>query len=118
MEKATPGLAGALPDTVRDWELQATVSDTCTIETSYVSDASRGIWRECVKERWEHRSELGAGSFGVVSLQECSSGPRNGSVRAVKRIQMRRGLSVEEVNVLSRELSAIIKFSHELPTLE
>ncbi|RSL58998.1 hypothetical protein CEP54_007470 [Fusarium duplospermum] len=85
----------SLPDLVRDWELDTKfVSDKQTIHTTYVSDPARG-----------------RGSFGVVSLQKCTSGPKSGNVRAVKEIQVTQDRSLDKF--LSREISAIVKFSHK-----
>ncbi|RSL72945.1 hypothetical protein CEP53_000941 [Fusarium sp. AF-6] len=102
----------SLPDLVRDWELDTKfVSDKQTIHTTYVSDPARGRWRSAEEEVWDQTSLLGRGSFGVVSLQKCASGPNSGKVRAVKEIQVTLDRSLDKF--LSREISAIVKFSHK-----
>ncbi|RSM03833.1 hypothetical protein CDV31_010299 [Fusarium ambrosium] len=102
----------SLPDLVRDWELDTKfVSDKQTIHTTYVSDPARGRWRSAEEEVWDQTSMLGRGSFGVVSLQKCTSGPNSGNVRAVKEIQVTLDRSLDKF--LSREISAIVKFSHK-----
>ncbi|RTE83509.1 hypothetical protein BHE90_001980 [Fusarium euwallaceae] len=102
----------SLPDLVRDWELDTKfVSDKQTIHTTYVSDPARGRWRSAEEEVWDQMSMLGRGSFGVVSLQKCTSGPNSGNVRAVKEIQVTLDRSLDKF--LSREISAIVKFSHK-----
>ncbi|KPM36609.1 hypothetical protein AK830_g9974 [Neonectria ditissima] len=102
-----------LPDLVRDWELDSdVVNDDYTIQTTYVSDPTKGLWRARVDERWEHFLTIGSGSYGTVSLQHCTQGPRAGKHQAVKKIQVRPRLSADEAGVLSRELLAIVKFSH------
>ncbi|UPK95333.1 hypothetical protein LCI18_006268 [Fusarium solani-melongenae] len=102
----------SLPDLVRDWELDTKfVSDKQTIHTTYVSDPARGRWRRAEEEVWDQTSLLGRGSFGVVSLQKCTSGPHSGKVRAVKEIQVTLDQSLDKF--LSREISAIVKFSHK-----
>ncbi|KAJ4213247.1 hypothetical protein NW759_011090 [Fusarium solani] len=102
----------SLPDLVRDWELDTKfVSNKQTIHTTYVSDPARGRWRRAEEEVWDQTSMLGRGSFGVVSLQKCVSGPNSGKVRAVKEIQVTLDRSLDKF--LSREISAIVKFSHK-----
>ncbi|KAH7128953.1 kinase-like domain-containing protein [Dactylonectria macrodidyma] len=107
-------MVGNLPDVVRDWELENTIiGDTCVTHTSYVSDHGKGVWRMPVEEKWEQMQKLGQGSFGVVWLQKCTSGPPDGQIRAVKEIRTTLGQSVEETKFMARELSAIVKFSHK-----
>lgn len=113
MSRAIPGLREAISELVRDSELETVVSDASTVEIRHVSDQSRGVVRERREEKWDHQKELGAGSFGVVHLHKCASGPRAGQTRAVKKIRVGSGLSKDDVNAISRELAAIFKFSHE-----
>lgn len=102
----------SLPDLVRDWELETKlVSEKQTIHTTYVSDPARGRWRRAEEEVWDQKTMLGRGSFGVVSLQKCTSGPNSGRLRAVKEIQVTLDGSLDKF--LSREISAIVKFSHK-----
>ena len=101
-----------LPDLVRDWELDTKfISDKQTIHTTYGSDPAKGRWRRAEEYVWDQTSMLGRGSFGVVSLQKCASGPNSGTVRAVKEIQVTLDRSLDKF--LSREISAIVKFSHK-----
>ncbi|KAH6867378.1 kinase-like domain-containing protein, partial [Thelonectria olida] len=103
-----------ISDLVRDWKLDSTIaSDGCTIQTKYVSNPATGQWRTPVVEKWERAKNLGRGTFGVVRLEHCTSGPSAGEVRAVKEIQTAFGSSKVEPVVLFRELLAIIKFSHK-----
>ncbi|KAI8652545.1 Protein kinase domain-containing protein [Fusarium keratoplasticum] len=102
----------SLPDLVRDWELETKlVSEKQTIHTTYVSDPARGRWRRAEEEVWDQKTMLGRGSFGVVSLQKCTSGPNSGRLRAAKEIQVTLDGSLDKF--LSREISAIVKFSHK-----
>ncbi|KAH7131538.1 kinase-like domain-containing protein [Dactylonectria estremocensis] len=104
-----------LPDLVRDWELDNTIiSDTCTIQASYITDPSKGLWRQRVEEKWERKERIGSGSFGVVWRYECVSGPQIGKVGAVKEMEPgERGASPNENKQLVREISTIVKFSHK-----
>ncbi|KAH6876564.1 kinase-like domain-containing protein [Thelonectria olida] len=103
-----------ISDLVRDWKLDSTIaSDGSTTQTKYVSNPATGQWRTPVKEKWERTKNLGRGTFGVVRLEHCTSGPSAGKTRAVKEIQTTFGSSTVEPIVLSRELLAVIKFSHE-----
>ncbi|KAH7125844.1 kinase-like domain-containing protein [Dactylonectria macrodidyma] len=114
MEKDLPDLACQIPDLVRDWELECSeINDACTVHASYVSDPAKGIWRQRIEEKWERKKFLGRGTFGLVSLQECTSGPQVGNDRAVKQISISSGQSTTEMKHLSRELLAVIKFSHK-----
>ena len=100
----------ALIDLVRDWKLESTVQDTGTVHHRHVSDPAAGLWRRPVQERWQRKRELGRGSFGVVWLEECVSGPSQGELRAVKELRKTSaGLRADD----SKELAAILKFSHE-----
>lgn len=102
----------SLPDLVRDWELETRfASDKQTIHTIYVSDPARGRWRKANEEVWDQTTRLGKGAFGVVYLQKCVSGPSSGNLRAVKEIQVTLNESSDKF--LSREISAIVKFSHK-----
>ena len=100
----------ALIDLVRDWKLESIVQDTCTVHSRHVSDPAAGLWRRQVQERWQRKQELGRGSFGVVWLEQCVSGPSQGRLRAVK--ELRKTSSGPRADD-SKELAAILKFSHE-----
>jgi hypothetical protein len=102
-----------LSDLVRDWKLESIVDNNCTIQTRHISNPATGQWRSRVEERWQRKKELGSGTFGIVWLEECTSGPSNGQVRAVK--ELRKGTTPSSMSPtnFSRELEAIFKFSHE-----
>ncbi|KAH8646451.1 kinase-like domain-containing protein [Ilyonectria robusta] len=104
----------AVSDLVLDWRLDSTiVSDSCTQETKYVSNPMTGLWRTRVQETWKRTELLGNGSFGYVWLEQCIAGPRAGKARAVKEIRTRCGSTAYDPLFLSRELLAIMKFSHQ-----
>jgi hypothetical protein len=102
-----------LSDLIRDWKLEGVVDCNYTIQTRYVSNPATGLWRSRVEERWQRTKVLGRGSFGVVWLEECTSGPSSGKVRAVKELKKHIGASCISPASMARELDAIIKFSHE-----
>jgi calcium/calmodulin-dependent protein kinase I len=99
-----------LPDHVLDWKLEVYVDEKSTIQTRYISDPAKGLWRSRVQETWQRTRRLGRGAFGVVNLEECASGPSQGQLRAVK--ELHKG-TVTPLVYYSRELEAIVKFSHE-----
>ncbi|KAK7422573.1 hypothetical protein QQX98_001596 [Neonectria punicea] len=103
-----------IPDLVRDWELDCNVvGDDYTIQTSYVSGSAKGLWRDAHQREMGKPRDDGSGSYGTVSLQHCTEGPRTDKHQAVKRIHVGPTLlSAYEADVLSRELPSIIKFSH------
>jgi serine/threonine protein kinase len=75
----------------------------------HLSNPAKGKRRVRVEEVWQLIKELGRGSFGVVYLNKCTSGPGSGQVRAVKRLR-----KIEEpLLTYHRELEAIAKFSQE-----
>ncbi len=76
----------ALPDLVRDSQLETTVSSDHTLQIVYVSNPATGQRRMRTEERWQRTRALGRGSFGEVWLESCASGPSSGQVRAVKQI--------------------------------
>lgn len=105
-----------ISDLVRDWELQYTMQPGYTVHTKYISDPARGIRRRAVEEKWERdgAKALGRGTFGTVWFERCTSGPSAGQVRAVKQIYKNFGPMSVSTKALSGELSAIMKFSHQL----
>ncbi len=101
----------ALSDVVLDWQLECDVRSDCTLQTRHVTNSAEGLWRERVEERWQRTRELGRGSFGVVWLEKCASGPSSGQLRAVK--ELRKTQTSARPKYYSKELEAIVKFSHK-----
>ena len=103
----------SFPELVRDWKLECDCSDinNSTLQIRHVTNAAEGLWRQRVEERWRRKHELGRGSFGVVWLEECVSGPSEGQLRAVK--QLRKAPHSTTSKYYAKELEAIVKFSHE-----
>ena len=99
-----------LSDVVLDWKLECDVRSDCTLQTRHVTNSAEGLWRERVEERWQRAKELGRGSFGVVWLEKCASGPSSGQLRAVK--ELRKSQASAKSKYYSKELEAIVKFSH------
>lgn len=64
-----------------------------------------------MESKWQRTKELGRGSFGVVWLEKCTSGPDLGQVWAVK--ELRKGTRTVSPVSYARELEAIAKFSLE-----
>ncbi|CAH0004410.1 unnamed protein product [Clonostachys byssicola] len=105
-----------ISDLVRDWELQYTIRPGYIVHTKYISDPARGVRRMAIEEKWERgdAKALGHGTFGTVWFERCTSGPSAGQVRAVKQIYKNFSPMSVSAKALSGELSAIMKFSHEL----
>jgi hypothetical protein len=102
-------MAEGLSDLVHDTRLETKVVGDRTIHTKYISNPITGQRRQRLEETWERIEELGRGSFGVVWLERCISGPRSGTVWAVKELQ--KDQASKSVCNYSRELEAIAKFS-------
>ncbi len=102
-----------LSELVRDWKLECDCSDirNSTLQIRHVTNAAEGLWRQRVEERWRRKQELGRGSFGVVWLEKCVSGPSEGQLRAVK--ELRKAPQSTTSKYYAKELEAIVKFSHE-----
>ena len=101
-----------LPDLVRDSKLEVEVSHDDTVQVAYVSNPTTGQRRTRVEERWRTAREVGRGTFGVVRLETCASGPGVGRVRAVKELWKGTVGSTPAAAVsYLRELEAIAKFS-------
>ncbi|CAH0018992.1 unnamed protein product, partial [Clonostachys rhizophaga] len=116
-QRKQPGqMEDSISDLARDWELQYTIQPGYTVHTKYISDPARGIRRRAIEEKWERddAKALGRGTFGTVWFERCTSGPSAGQVRAVKQIYKNFGPMSVSTKALSGELSAIMKFSHEL----
>lgn len=99
-----------LPDLVRDSQLDVEFRDGCTVHTyleSNLSSLQREVQRE---ETWKQERQIGDGGFGSVWLEICTRGTQRDTVRAVKKIAVRRNNTRDMVYV--RELEAIMKFSH------
>jgi hypothetical protein len=95
----------ALSDLVLDSRLEVAIFADHTVQTEYRS----ARLDDKVEETWTRTKELGSGSYGVVWLEKCMSGPNSGDLRAVKQIRKSEaGLSH---NNYHRELEAIAKFS-------
>lgn len=100
-----------LSDLVRDSKLESVVFGDHTIHTKYISNPAAGQRRVRVEEIWQRTKELGRGSYGVVWLEKCTSGPDSGKVRAVKELM--KGTATMPSAGYARELEAIVKFSQE-----
>ncbi len=101
-------------DLVRDSKLEARFPDNeTTVHTYYVSSAIARRRKARVEERWVRQSQLGSGSFGVVWLEKCVLGSREGQTRAVKALTKGSPGSID----YGRELEAIAKFSHRKVSL-
>lgn len=103
-------------DFIKDTRLEIEVFADHTIQTTFISNPATGQRRTPVHERWQQTKELGHGSFGLVRLEECTTGPSSGELRAVK--ELRKGTADASPNY-HKELEAIAKFSQErVGTLE
>lgn len=103
-------MAQHIPDLVRDSKLEVQVYRRHVIQVDYVSNPELGHRRVRVEQTWQTARRLGSGAFGVVWLEECTSGPEHGKVRAVKEIWKDKSTSTSAIEY-SRELEAIAKFS-------
>ena len=97
------------PDLVRDTKLDITVKEGGTLQVHYLSNPAKGERRVRVEQVWKREKELGRGAFGVVYLEQCSSGYNQGHTRAVKRLRKQDDPSIS----YHRELEAIAKFSQK-----
>lgn len=108
-------IAGALlPDIVRDAKLETQINGDLTIHICHTSNPARRQRPQRVEEVWLRKQVLGKGTFGIVWLETCTSGPNLGELRAVKEIR-KEAVARDKSLVLScaRELEAIAKFSHK-----
>jgi hypothetical protein len=109
------GQSGADPaslasDLVQDMKLDTTFADGKTLHMYHASDPRLSRRSLRIEEHWRSEQLLGRGTYGAVYLETCVLGPRNGQLRAVKRIA-KDGHAV--VVDYSRELVALSKFSHK-----
>jgi hypothetical protein len=102
----------AIPDLVSDSKLEVDVFPDHVIHSDYVSNPSTGQRRTRIEERWENTRTIGRGSFGVVSLQTCTTGPPTGQVRALKELWKGEVAGPSVINYV-RELEALAKFSQK-----
>ncbi len=101
----------ALSDLLLDSKLQAEAFHDHTLQTNFVSNPSTRERRVRVDEKWQRTKKLGSGSYGVVWLEKCLSGPSSGQLRAVK--ELRKEVSHGCTLDYRQELEAIAKFSQE-----
>ncbi len=104
-------MASRIPDLVVDSKLEVECFEDYSIQTRLVSDPATGQRRTLQQERWQRTKVLGRGTFGVVWLEKCATGPSLGKLRAVKEIIKQTASA--SATAYSRELEAIAKFSQE-----
>jgi len=98
--------SSALPELVRDFELNATIRGKQTVHNRV-----SGRREAPQKETWERRKKLGRGGFGSVWLEHnIDGGQTSRKIRAVKELRPGKTLIVAEY---VRELEALAKFSQE-----
>ncbi|RYO98058.1 hypothetical protein DL765_010951 [Monosporascus sp. GIB2] len=79
-----------------------------SLKTSFLSESEKQhVHPEKGTETWKRTKRLGAGGFGDVWHEECTSGTRAGQVRAVKQIIKRPDM----MQLLSRELDILVGLS-------
>lgn len=98
-------------DLIKDSRLDTQFGEDGTRHTQYVSSRAAGQRRIRNVELWKRERRLGSGTYGTVWLESCHSGRRQGQFRAVKEIR-KAPIMVSSLDY-SRELEAVIKFSHE-----
>jgi hypothetical protein len=98
-----------LPDLVRDYELETRFHGNIIVHMFDDPDAPPSSPQRC--ERWEtEKHPFGQGGQGAVFLQNCISGSRSYTQRAVKKIPLQY---VGRRRRYLREIETIIKFSHD-----
>jgi hypothetical protein len=97
-----------LLDLVHDSKIDTELLGTCTKHVFYISGCSPRERRICTEERWIRDGFLGQGAYGVVYKEKLEDSEVN-KLRAVKEIRKR--VAGEELDY-TRELEAIVKFSH------
>lgn len=99
-----------ISDRIIDSKIEVESFDGYTIQTRLVSNPATRQRPTRERERWQRTKKLGKGSYGVVWLEKCTTGPSSGDVRAVKEFDKQiANMSIK----YHRELEAIAKFSQE-----
>ncbi|KAM0340597.1 hypothetical protein ACHAPU_010434 [Fusarium lateritium] len=106
--KASAIIHSDLPDIVRDYMLVTQYDGSLTVH--YHDDPDAGPLAPRRVERWKKVRTLGYGGQGQVVLETCVEGSRTTTHRAVKKIRIQDG---DVKRRYERELSAILKFSHD-----
>jgi hypothetical protein len=101
----------SVPELVRQSKRDAEVSPDCqyTQHTYYLSKLGQRKVKE--EERWRRYQALERGAFGLVFLEKCVQGNKQGKVRAVKEIRK------PENSNYYRELEAAALFSYPKVTI-
>ncbi|KAF4626726.1 hypothetical protein G7Y89_g11431 [Cudoniella acicularis] len=103
-------MAPNVSDLIIDSKLEVESFDNYTIQTRLISNPAIRQRPTRERERWQRTKKLGNGSYGVVWLEKCTTGPSLGEVRAVKAFDKEiANMSIK----YQRELEAIAKFSQE-----
>ncbi|PTB47211.1 hypothetical protein M441DRAFT_127916 [Trichoderma asperellum CBS 433.97] len=100
-----PHSESGLSDIVRDWKIETEVYDAYIKHIFYESGSSARERHIRKEEKWKRQKRLGQGGYGTVYLEKCVQGDKQEKLRAVKMIK-------SQDFKYSRELDAIIKFSH------
>ncbi|KAH8121630.1 protein kinase-like protein [Trichoderma asperelloides] len=100
-----PHSESGLSDIVRDWKIETEVYAEYIKHIFYESGSSARERHIRKEEKWERQKRLGEGGYGTVYLEKCVQGDKQEKLRAVKMIK-------SQDFKYSRELDAIIKFSH------
>ena len=97
-------------DLVRDSKIETEDLGTCILHVFHETGQSASERRVRREERWMRQALLGRGAYGTVYLEKCGHGGSE-KPRAVKEIK--KVLVPYKQLDYSRELEAIMKFSHE-----
>lgn len=100
-----PHSESGLSDIVRDWKIETEVCNEYITHIFYESGSSARERHIRKEEQWKRQKVLGEGGYGRVYLEKCVQGDKQDKLRAVKEIK-------SQDFKYSRELDAIIKFSH------
>jgi hypothetical protein len=76
-----------------------------------VSNNSRRVVVQS-EEYWRQIEHIGSGAYGSVWLEKCVQGPRDGDLRAIKKVSTRPLRNGREIDY-GQELKAVAKFSHD-----